>query len=172
MTVGMHISPTPAPYPGLLPSVPWRRRPGYGGEETRVRRGGDQGTEGRRPGYGGEETRVRRGGDQGTEGRRPGYGGEETRVWCKCVVVSSGVLTVLENPKKNGLPKRVDDTYGGLLQSAFIVSYMLFSPLFGYLGDRYIRKYIITVGIILWSAFTLLGSFAVVRKCVSMSRQM
>lgn len=40
---------------------------------------------------------------------------------------------------------------------------MILSPLFGYLGDRYTRKYIITVGILIWSAFTLTGSFSVVR---------
>lgn len=39
---------------------------------------------------------------------------------------------------------------------------MLLSPVFGYLGDRFTRKYIITFGILLWSVFTLLGSFAVV----------
>ncbi len=51
---------------------------------------------------------------------------------------------------------------GGLLQTAFIVSYMLLSPFFGYLGDRHSRKYIISVGISLWSLFTLAGSFSVV----------
>ena len=29
------------------------------------------------------------------------------------------------------------DQYLGLLQTAFVISYMLFAPLFGYLGDRY-----------------------------------
>ena len=28
----------------------------------------------------------------------------------------------------------------GLLQTAFIISYMVFAPLFGYLGDRYSRQ--------------------------------
>ena len=50
----------------------------------------------------------------------------------------------------------------GLLQTAFIVSYMLFSPVFGYLGDRFTRKYIISGGILAWAACTLLGSFSVV----------
>lgn len=31
------------------------------------------------------------------------------------------------------------DAMAGILQTAFIVSYMLFAPLFGYLGDRYSR---------------------------------
>ena len=47
----------------------------------------------------------------------------------------------------------------GILQTAFIVSYMLFAPLFGYLGDRYSRKAIMAGGVFLWSIFTLIGSF-------------
>ena len=33
------------------------------------------------------------------------------------------------------------------------------APLFGYLGDRYSRKYLMAVGIFFWSLATLLGSF-------------
>jgi len=47
----------------------------------------------------------------------------------------------------------------GLLQTAFIVSFMIFAPLFGYLGDRYSRKAIMAFGVFLWSIFTLIGSF-------------
>ena len=46
----------------------------------------------------------------------------------------------------------------GILQTAFILSYMLFAPLFGYLGDRYSRKYLMAGGVFLWSVLTLLGS--------------
>jgi MFS family permease len=78
-----------------------------------------------------------------------------------------GIITQLEDVKRNGFLLRgrketVDDTEAGLLQTAFIASYMILSPLFGYLGDRYTRKYIIFCGILLWSAFTLAGSFSVV----------
>lgn len=47
----------------------------------------------------------------------------------------------------------------GLLQTAFIMSYMVFAPLFGYLGDRYSRRNIMAAGVFLWSVFTLIGSF-------------
>jgi MFS family permease len=36
---------------------------------------------------------------------------------------------------------------------------MLLAPLFGYLGDRYSRKWIIIFGISFWSLMTFLGSF-------------
>lgn len=78
----------------------------------------------------------------------------------------AGILTQLENKETNGFhingtAESVSDTQGGLLQTAFIVSYMLLSPLFGYLGDRYTRKYIITFGVLFWAGFTLAGSFSV-----------
>ena len=74
-----------------------------------------------------------------------------------------GVLPVLGNKTRNGFYARIDDTEGGLLQTSFVISFMLFSPLFGYLGDRCTRKYIMAIGIFLWSAFVLAGSFSLVR---------
>ncbi|KAL9919528.1 lysolipid transporter protein spinster isoform 3-T4 [Glossina fuscipes fuscipes] len=54
---------------------------------------------------------------------------------------------------------QIDNSYGGLLQTVFIISYMVCAPIFGYLGDRYSRRWIMAVGVVLWSATTLLGSF-------------
>lgn len=51
------------------------------------------------------------------------------------------------------------DQYLGLLQTAFVFCYMIFAPLFGYLGDRYDRTWIIGFGITFWSISTLIGSF-------------
>ena len=53
----------------------------------------------------------------------------------------------------------IGNTEGGLLQTSFIVSYMIMAPVFGYLGDRYSRKLIIAFGVTFWSVTTLLGSF-------------
>ena len=39
----------------------------------------------------------------------------------------------------------------GLLTSAFMISYMLFSPLFGWLADRTSRWLLIGIGVVLWS---------------------
>jgi len=47
----------------------------------------------------------------------------------------------------------------GLLQTALVIVYLLSAPLFGYLGDRYSRKLLITIGIILWASFSLASSF-------------
>ena len=46
----------------------------------------------------------------------------------------------------------------GLLQTAFVIAYMIFAPLFGYLGDRYSRRAIMATGVFFWSVFTVLGS--------------
>lgn len=53
----------------------------------------------------------------------------------------------------------IDDEKSGLLQTVFICSYMFLAPIFGYLGDRFNRKYIMSFGIGFWSLVTLAGSF-------------
>ncbi|XP_040506522.1 protein spinster homolog 3 isoform X2 [Gallus gallus] len=53
----------------------------------------------------------------------------------------------------------LSDGAAGLLQTVFILCYMLAAPFFGYLGDRYNRKAIIGAGIFFWSAVTLGTSF-------------
>ncbi|XP_062875021.1 protein spinster homolog 1 [Trichomycterus rosablanca] len=53
----------------------------------------------------------------------------------------------------------ISDGTSGLLQTVFICSYMFLAPLFGYLGDRYNRKVIMSVGIFFWSMVTLASSF-------------
>uniref|UniRef100_A0A3P9P6V6 Protein spinster homolog 1 n=1 Tax=Poecilia reticulata TaxID=8081 RepID=A0A3P9P6V6_POERE len=46
-----------------------------------------------------------------------------------------------------------------VLSSVFICSYMVLAPVFGYLGDRHNRKYIMCGGIAFWSVVTLASSF-------------
>ncbi|VDP47508.1 unnamed protein product [Soboliphyme baturini] len=36
---------------------------------------------------------------------------------------------------------------------------MVFAPLFGYIGDRYPRKFVILLGIVVWSGSVLLSTF-------------
>ena len=65
----------------------------------------------------------------------------------------------------SGVLKQVQEHYditnaqGGLLQTAFVVSFMIFAPLFGFLGDRYSRKWVIVLGVTIWAVATLVGSF-------------
>ncbi|XP_014606057.1 PREDICTED: protein spinster isoform X2 [Polistes canadensis] len=65
----------------------------------------------------------------------------------------AGMLTKIKDDFNIGYDK------SGLLQTAFIISYMIFAPLFGYLGDRYNRKAIMGIGVFLWSLTTFIGSF-------------
>ncbi|XP_071321376.1 protein spinster homolog 1-like isoform X1 [Trachinotus anak] len=53
----------------------------------------------------------------------------------------------------------IDDGKSGLLQTVFICSYMFLAPFFGYLGDRYNRKFIMSFGIAFWSLVTLASSY-------------
>jgi len=71
----------------------------------------------------------------------------------------STVAGLLEEIKKDKDFDIHQDKYLGLLQTAFVVCYMLFAPIFGYLGDRYSRKWILGIGIGFWSLSTLIGSF-------------
>ncbi|XP_011506469.1 PREDICTED: protein spinster isoform X2 [Ceratosolen solmsi marchali] len=65
----------------------------------------------------------------------------------------AGVLTEIQNDF------HIDNGQSGLLQTAFIISYMIFAPLFGYLGDRYNRKIIMSAGVFLWCLTTFIGSY-------------
>jgi len=81
------------------------------------------------------------------------------------VLVYVNLINYMDRLTLAGILEQIKDEFGannamgGLLQTAFIVSYMLFAPLFGYLGDRYSRKAIMAFGVFLWAIFTLVGSF-------------
>ncbi|KAM3965083.1 lysolipid transporter protein spinster isoform 2-T2 [Aphomia sociella] len=53
----------------------------------------------------------------------------------------------------------IGDDSAGLLQTVFVVAYMVFAPIFGYLGDRYSRRAIMASGVALWCVTTFIGSF-------------
>jgi MFS family permease len=52
------------------------------------------------------------------------------------------------------------DTELGFLGSAFLFSYFLISPVFGWLGDRFSRTRLMAVGVAIWSLATAGGGFA------------
>ncbi|XP_061231416.1 protein spinster homolog 1 isoform X3 [Neopsephotus bourkii] len=53
----------------------------------------------------------------------------------------------------------ISDSSSGLLQTVFIGSYMVLAPLCGYWGDRRSRKRLLSLGLALWAAATMAGSF-------------
>ena len=48
----------------------------------------------------------------------------------------------------------------GRINTIFMLGYFLTSPIFGYLGDRVSRKWLIAAGIFIWSLGTVLTGFA------------
>ncbi len=54
----------------------------------------------------------------------------------------------------------LSDAQGGLLQSIFIITYALVSPLAGWLGDRRRRLPLAAVGVLVWSAATVASGLA------------
>ena len=55
---------------------------------------------------------------------------------------------------------QLSDTALGLLGSAFMLSYLLLAPLFGWLGDRWSRVKLASGGLVIWSLATALAGFA------------
>ena len=54
----------------------------------------------------------------------------------------------------------ISDTAGGLLQSAFIVTYSLACPVAGWLGDRQPRMRLAAAGVLVWSVATIASGLA------------
>ena len=54
----------------------------------------------------------------------------------------------------------LNDGQAGSIATAFMIGYFLTSPVFGYLGDRFSRKWLIAAGIFVWSIGTVLTGFA------------
>jgi MFS family permease len=68
--------------------------------------------------------------------------------------VMSAVLT----PMQKDL--RLDDADAGWAASAFMLGYFLTAPVFGYLGDRYPRKFLMLAGVMVWSLATAASGLA------------
>lgn len=54
----------------------------------------------------------------------------------------------------------LSNSQSGLLGAAFVLGYFIFSPLFGYLGDRRDRRLLMGVGLLAWSVSTALTGFS------------
>jgi len=67
------------------------------------------------------------------------------------------LIASMRGPIKESIP--MSDAEFGLLTSAFLIIYAIFSPLGGYLADRYSRKWVIFFSLLLWSVITLITGF-------------
>jgi MFS family permease len=68
------------------------------------------------------------------------------------------VMSAILTPMQKEL--RLDDGDAGSAASAFMLGYFLTAPIFGYLGDRFPRKYLMLAGVMVWSAATAASGFA------------
>ena len=68
--------------------------------------------------------------------------------------VLPAVLTTLQKDL------HLDDAQVGRANTMFMVGYFITSPFFGYLGDRFPRKWLIAFGILFWSIGTTMTGFA------------
>ena len=68
------------------------------------------------------------------------------------------VLPAVLTPLKTDL--HLTDAQAGTANTAFMIGYFFTSPLFGYLGDRSPRKWLIAGGIFFWSLGTTLTAFS------------
>ncbi len=70
------------------------------------------------------------------------------------------LLNYIDRSVLNGMLPLIKDEWGlsdrslGLLVSAFAVTYMFASPVFGWIGDRYVRKWIAGGAVAVWSVVT------------------
>src|SRR5262250_205577 len=62
------------------------------------------------------------------------------------------------------------DAQGGLLQSAFILSYSFVSPVAGWLGDRFARFKLAAAGVLVWSVATIASGLAPTYAALLMAR--
>jgi MFS family permease len=68
------------------------------------------------------------------------------------------VLSAVLTPMQHDLA--INDEQAGRLVTAFMIGYFVTSPVFGWLGDRWSRKWLIAAGIFVWSLGTVLTGYA------------
>src|ERR1700722_18316052 len=68
------------------------------------------------------------------------------------------VLNAVRTPMADEF--KVNYQTSGWAMTAFMIGYFVTSPIFGYLGDRVSRKWLIAAGIFVWSVGTILTGFA------------
>ena len=71
------------------------------------------------------------------------------------------IIGILPQQQDKGFVGELSGSDYWHLELSFLVGYTFTGVWIGYLGDRYTRKYIMCAGVVLWSAFSLAGSFSV-----------
>src|SRR6266404_9496685 len=89
-----------------------------------------------------------------------------TPFWLLSILTGLNLLNYLDRFVLNAVrtPLAADFKIGygdsGRTVTAFMIGYFVTAPFFGYLGDRFSRKWLIAFGIFVWSLGTLLTGFA------------
>src|ERR1700677_4771066 len=89
-----------------------------------------------------------------------------TPAWILCMLTGLNLVNYLDRyvlsavlvPLQKDLG--INDGQAGRLMTAFMIGYFVTSPVFGWLGDRWSRKWLIAAGIFVWSVGTVLTGFA------------
>ncbi|PIO70736.1 transporter, major facilitator family protein [Teladorsagia circumcincta] len=87
------------------------------------------------------------------------------KIFVVAILLAVNLLNFMDRFTIAGLLGRLQDYFllndkeAGMLQTIFIVFYMLFAPICGYFGDRYSRKLIIITGLIVWISGVMLSTF-------------
>lgn len=94
-----------------------------------------------------------------------GRRGRPARKWIAVIVLLTvNLLNYMDRFTIAGVLGRLqeyfhmNDQQAGMLQTVFIVAYMLFAPVCGYLGDRYNRKTLMFCGLVIWICAVLLST--------------
>src|SRR5215468_3967827 len=89
-----------------------------------------------------------------------------TPFWLLFILTGLNLLNYLDRFVLNAVRTPLADDFGigygdsGRTVTAFMIGYFVTSPFFGYLGDRFSRKWLIAFGIFVWSLGTILTGFA------------
>jgi MFS family permease len=89
-----------------------------------------------------------------------------TPFWVLFILTGLNLLNYLDRSVLNAVRTPLAGEFGigygdsGRTVTAFMIGYFVTSPFFGYLGDRFSRKWLIAFGIFVWSLGTLLTGYA------------
>lgn len=86
------------------------------------------------------------------------------KVFVVAILLAVNLLNYMDRFTIAGVLGRLQDYFflndkeSGVIQTVFVVFFMIFAPICGYLGDRYNRKHIITCGLAVWIIGVILST--------------